>query len=110
MKVRPGPAGVHIFDRLNGLNCLADEVRVPVRRWAPAPRQVSIALTNACDLSCGFCYAPKTPASLEAATVCRWLAELDAGEVFGGRLRRGRTHVTPKFADICRYAAIRMQA
>lgn len=52
LKVRPGPSGLHIFDRETGLNILLDEVRVPLEGWAAAPRQVSVALTNACDLSC----------------------------------------------------------
>jgi hypothetical protein len=42
--------------------------------------QVSVALTNACDLSCEFCYAPKVPATLPADRVDRWLAELDPVE------------------------------
>ena len=65
LKVRCGPSGVHLFYRHSGLNILCDEFRVPVALWASAPRQISIALTNACDLSCSYCYAPKHRASLK---------------------------------------------
>jgi hypothetical protein len=51
LKVRTGPDGVHLFDRNSGLNVLFDEALVPKHRWSRAPRQVSIALTNACDLA-----------------------------------------------------------
>jgi hypothetical protein len=64
LKVRTGPAGIHLFDRTTGLNVLMDEARLPSNLWAAAPRQVSVALTNACDLACPHCYAPKNPAAL----------------------------------------------
>ena len=50
MKVRAGPAGIHVFDRATGTNLLIDEARVPPTMWSPTPRSVSVALTNACDL------------------------------------------------------------
>ncbi len=58
-KQRRSPAGLHLFDRTTGLNILLDEIRVPASLWSRAPRQVSIALTNRCDLTCDHCYAPK---------------------------------------------------
>src|SRR5205809_6090953 len=64
LKMRPGPSGIHFFCRETGLNVLCDEVREPCISWAAAPRQVSIALTNACDLTCPYCYAPKNYATL----------------------------------------------
>src|SRR5665213_1796872 len=60
LRMRYGPAGVHLFDRASGVNLLLDELPVPPELWSLAPRQVSIALTNACDLDCPYCYAPKT--------------------------------------------------
>lgn len=42
--------GVHLFERRTGTNILLDEVSVPRPLWSQAPRQVSIALLNACDL------------------------------------------------------------
>ena len=63
---------------LGALNVLLDEVQVSSSLWAVAPRQVSVALTNTCDLACPFCYAPKGPAVLDIELVAIWLAELDA--------------------------------
>jgi sulfatase maturation enzyme AslB (radical SAM superfamily) len=59
LKVRCDRIGVQAFDRRTGLNVLFDEVAVPEQEWAQAPRHLAIALTNACDLHCPYCYAPK---------------------------------------------------
>ena len=58
-KVRLSEAGMHLFDRISGLNILLDEVKVPAGQVSRAPRYLSVALTNACELRCVFCYAPK---------------------------------------------------
>jgi len=42
-KMRFSEAGVHLFDRLSGLNVLLDEVEVPPERVSPAPRYLSVA-------------------------------------------------------------------
>ena len=76
-KIRLSRRGVQWFDRVSGLNILLDEVSIPPERWSRAPRYVSIALTNACELRCAFCYAPKTPARLDASVVSGWIDELD---------------------------------
>jgi len=52
LKARAGPDGVHIFNRMTGANILIDEISVPIAGWSSAPRQISVALTNACDLKC----------------------------------------------------------
>lgn len=80
MKIRKGPDGVHFFDRNSGTNLLLDEVVSPPETWSRSPRQVSIALTNACDLDCLHCYAPKTKAILEGRLAERWMYELDQWE------------------------------
>src|SRR5436190_523357 len=82
-KVRLGPAGIHLFDRASGVNLLIDERIPPEPEWASVPRQVSIALTNACDLACPYCFAPKTRASLAFDRVVSWLDELDANGTIG---------------------------
>jgi hypothetical protein len=74
LRIRYGPAGIHVFERASGLNILLDEVQAPTSEWAAAPRQVSIALTNACDLACPHCYAPKTRGMLEFDLLIGWLA------------------------------------
>lgn len=85
MKRRTGPDGMRLFGRSIGLGVLFDEVGVPEARWARAPRQVSIVLTSACDLARPFCYAPKTPAVLDAGRLCAWIDELDAEGCLGIR-------------------------
>ena len=70
---KAAPRSASGFNRKTGLNVLFDEVHVPRAQWARAPRQISVALTNTCDLACPFCYAPKHHAVLEPETVIRWL-------------------------------------
>ena len=54
-KLRGGPDGLHVFNRGTGLNLLIDEIPLPTALHSRAPRQVSIALTNRCDLACVHC-------------------------------------------------------
>ena len=104
-KVRIGPAGVHFFDRSNGLNILVDEVTTNKSDWSIAPRQVSIALTNACELSCAYCYAPKRPASLDFHLLTTWLKELDENGCLGVGFGGGEPTLYRQFPEICRFAA-----
>lgn len=94
-----------MFNRTTGQNILLDEVRVPSALWAIAPRQVSVALTNACDLRCPHCYAPKNPAVLEFERVASWLYELDANGCLGVGFGGGEPTLYRRFADLCQYAA-----
>ena len=105
MKTRFGPDGLHFFDRLTGLNILLDEVHADQSIWSFAPRQVSIAITNLCDLHCVYCYAPKHRAMLSARSVATWLQELDQAGCMGVGLGGGEPTLHPQFADICRHAA-----
>lgn len=75
MKSRFGPNGVHLFDRNTGLNVLLEELRPKESVWSISPRQVSIALTNLCDLRCAHCFAPKHKALLHTDQVLTWLKE-----------------------------------
>ena len=104
-KARIGPAGIHLFSRTTGLNLLVDEVKFPPSRWAAAPRFVSIALTNACDLSCAYCYAPKNPATLAFTCLVGWLHELDRNGCLGVGFGGGEPTLYRKFPELCRYAA-----
>lgn len=83
LSVRSGPNGVHLFHPRSGLNVLLDEVEVPRANWSRGPRFVSVAVTNACDLACGFCYAPKSPAALPVEKLDRWFKELTQNGCFG---------------------------
>ncbi len=102
MKIRLDNNGVHLFDRLSGLNLLFDEIVVPDSRIHPAPRFVSMALTNACDLQCSFCYAPKHIGRLPIKTVIRWAMELDDGGCMGIGLGGGEPTLHPDFVAICK--------
>jgi MoaA/NifB/PqqE/SkfB family radical SAM enzyme len=104
-KVRLGPCGVHFFNRRTGLNILLDEVCIPRESWALAPRQVSIALTNACDLSCHYCYAPKNRAELSFNKLITWLCELDANGCLGVGLGGGEPTLYRRFPELCRHLA-----
>lgn len=98
-------AGVHLFDRVSGLNVLLDEVSVPIRRCSLAPRYVSIALTNACELSCEYCYAPKSSAVLDANRVAAWAVELDNAGCLGLGFGGGEPTAHPRFAQLCAQVA-----
>ena len=99
-----GPHGVHIFDRRTGVNVLLDEVDVPEAVWSIAPRHISVALTNACELSCHYCYAPKRPAALDFDLLTGWLTELDDNGCLGVGFGGGEPTLYRRFAEICRYA------
>jgi MoaA/NifB/PqqE/SkfB family radical SAM enzyme len=58
-------------------------------------------LTNACDLRCPYCYAPKSADRLEAADVVQWLSGLDAGGSLGVGFGGGEPTLHPDFAGIC---------
>jgi MoaA/NifB/PqqE/SkfB family radical SAM enzyme len=105
MKSRIGPNGVHLFDRITGLNILLDELRPEEAVWSTSPRQLSIALTNVCDLHCAYCYAPKHKASLHTDQVLGWLKELDAEGCLGIGFGGGEPTLHPDFVDICKRAA-----
>src|ERR1700736_374965 len=105
MKLRAGPFGLHLFERNTGWNVLVDEVRIPSAQWARAPRQISVALTNACDLACSYCYAPKTSGSLDADRLAGWLRELDENGCFGVGFGGGEPTLHRRFIDICRETA-----
>jgi MoaA/NifB/PqqE/SkfB family radical SAM enzyme len=105
MKTRAGPCGLHLFDRISGLNILLDEICIPEESWALAPRFVSIALTNSCDLACPYCYAPKIPARLNLERVITWLSELDAHGCLGVGFGGGEPTLYAHLVDLCRYGA-----
>lgn len=100
-KVRLSAAGVHLFDRSSGLNILLDEVAVPVTGYSRAPRYVSIAVTNACELRCSYCYAPKSSAALDVSRVLAWAAELDGAGCLGIGFGGGEPTAHRQFIELC---------
>jgi MoaA/NifB/PqqE/SkfB family radical SAM enzyme len=105
MKVRKSGDGIHFFDRKTGLNILLDEVSVARDQWSSAPRFVSFALTNECDLHCPFCYAPKRSASLKFDQVLSWAVELDENGCLGVGFGGGEPTLYPGFGALCRRVA-----
>lgn len=104
-KLRCGPSGLHLFNRTTGLNVLLDEISVPTSLHSRAPRQVSIALTNRCDLACAHCYAPKSRAQLRFDLVTQWLAELDLHGALGVGFGGGEPTLYPEFERLCHHVA-----
>lgn len=104
-KMRLGPDGIHLFARVSGDNLLIEEIVPPKSMWATAPRQVSIALTNTCDLSCSYCFAPKMRASLEFDRIVSWLDELDVNGTIGVGFGGGEPTLYRRFADLCAHTA-----
>lgn len=103
-RIRMGPSGIHLFDRDSGLNLLIDEFVPDETNWSTAPRQVSIALTNACDLACSYCYASKTPAALAFDRIVTWLDELNVNGTIGVGFGGGEPTLYRRFSELCAYA------
>ena len=103
MQIRLGPAGVHFFDRRTGLNFLAEGPDLSPASWSLAPRNVSVALTNACDLHCPYCYAPKESAAVEAGELVAWIDELDANGCLGIGFGGGEPTLHRDLAFLCEY-------
>jgi sulfatase maturation enzyme AslB (radical SAM superfamily) len=105
LKIRAGPDGIHLYNRATGVNLLVDEVTVPAQLWSAAPRQISVALTNACDLHCPFCYAPKHPAKLDRERLIAWLDELDANGCLDVGFGGGEPTLYSDLPSLCRHIA-----
>ncbi|MFD7967434.1 hypothetical protein [Streptomyces clavifer] len=53
-KIRLSAAGVHLFDRVSGVNVLLDEIPVPADQFSRAPRYLDEAAEGAeCSCSAG---------------------------------------------------------
>ncbi|RMG27909.1 MAG: radical SAM protein [Methanobacteriota archaeon] len=104
MKTRLGPDGILFFNRNTGINLLVDEIKVPKHLWALAPRHISIAVTNACDLACPHCFAPKHPAKLGINRVIGWLDELDANGCISVGFGGGEPTLYKSLPHVCEYA------
>lgn len=105
LKIRAGPDGIHLFCRSRGANILLEEASIRPAAWSAAPRQVSVALTNACDLRCYYCYAPKHRAQLDTVRLLGWLRELDNAGCFGVGFGGGEPTLHRDFALLCKLAA-----
>lgn len=108
-RIRKTAAGVHLFDRSSGLNILVDDWHVESTEWSLAPRQISVALTNACDLGCSYCYAPKTSGRLPSHSLMSWLVELDQHGCLGVGFGGGEPTLRRDFPALCRRVASETQ-
>lgn len=105
MKQHFGQDGVHFFDRTTGLNVLFDEITVPTHRLSLAPKYVSIALTNLCNLKCSHCYAPKDTSTLDFTLLKKWLKDLDSNGTLGIGFGGGEPFLYKNIKDLCDYVA-----
>jgi MoaA/NifB/PqqE/SkfB family radical SAM enzyme len=93
---------VLLFDRGTGTNVLvANDKTRGLRRVAP--RQLQVALTNACDKSCSFCYRPLDARSRwtfdDLMALARFCDDWGVLEIaFGG----GEPTLFPRFAELLR--------
>lgn len=107
VRFRRDPIGIHFFCRDTGLNVLFDEARVVHGEWSIAPRHVSIALGNACDFKCPYCYAPKNAGRIEADQAIAWAEELDSLDCLGLGFGGGEPTLHKDLAVICREVSAR---
>lgn len=100
MKVRREARGIHLYDRVSGVHVLLDEF--PQTEIDSGPTVLSVALTNACDLGCSFCYAPKSAHALRASDVTRWAKEFSISGTFEVAFGGGEPTLYPQLASVCR--------
>lgn len=103
IKTRFGPDGIHLFDNNTGTNILLDEIVLPKNIWTSSPRQVSIALTNVCDLNCTHCYAPKDLSKLDFDKLKKWIVELDKENCFGIGFGGGEPFLYPQIIELLEF-------
>lgn len=97
---RRQPDGVLYFHRATGLNVLLDEVPVAPEEVDRVPRYVQLALLDACNLRCSFCYAPKSPARWGVDEVLGLCRGLDAWGVLEVALAGGEPFAFPGFEEL----------
>jgi MoaA/NifB/PqqE/SkfB family radical SAM enzyme len=102
VKLRREARGLHFYDRKCGLHVLFDECPVPPDNQDEGPATISIALTNRCDLSCAFCYAPKSRHTLAADDVVRWCRKLSAMGTLEVAFGGGEPTLFPELPQLCR--------
>ena len=102
MRVRHERSGIHLFDRQSGTHILCDELTPVPELWSIAPRILSIALSNVCDLSCYYCYRQPTRDSLTLPFVQQVVKAVDVLETLEVTLGGGEPLLVPY---LLRYAS-----
>lgn len=101
MIVRNDLDGVLLFDKKTGLNVLLDENKPP--KVDLAPRHVSIALTENCNLMCNQCYINHSSRSLNYEDVISWTDALYENGCLSIGLGGGEPTLWYKCLDIVSY-------
>ncbi len=92
--------GALFFDRMTGTNVLVENERTRGLRRT-APRTVMLALTNACNKACHFCYRPADAASrFTFDSVLELASVLDAWGVLELTFGGGEPTNFPRFAEL----------
>jgi MoaA/NifB/PqqE/SkfB family radical SAM enzyme len=93
--------GLLIFDKKTGTNILLNEI-IP-KQVDKAPRHISIALTNKCNLSCGHCYIKHGTSFLNKEELKKWILELDCNGCLSVGFGGGEPTMYPDLIDLLQY-------
>jgi molybdenum cofactor biosynthesis enzyme MoaA len=102
MKLRTEPLGHHYFDRKTGLHFLLDEFETSVAEYSIAPRTLSLAVTNECNLNCSFCHVEKGQTSLSVDTIIKLCKEFDRLGTFDVAIGGGEPLMHKDLPQICK--------
>ncbi len=102
MKLRTEPLGLHYFDRKTGLHFLLDEFETSVTEYSIAPRTLSLAITNKCNLNCSFCHIEKGKTSLSVDTIIKLCKEFDRLGTFDIAIGGGEPLIHKDLPQICK--------
>lgn len=102
MKYRTEPLGLHYFDRKTGLHFLLDEFETSVTDYSIAPRTLSLAITNKCNLNCSFCHIEKGKTSLPVDTIIKLCKEFDRLGTFDVAIGGGEPLIHKDLPQICK--------
>lgn len=102
MKLRIEPLGLHYYDRKTGLHFLLDEIETSVTEYSIAPRTLSLAITNKCNLNCSFCHIEKGKTSLSVDTIIKLCKEFDRLGTFDIAIGGGEPLLHKDLPQICK--------
>lgn len=103
MKYRKEISGLHLFDRNTGYHILFDEIKYDKSQINIAPRTVSLAITNKCNLSCSYCYNVKNNDELEIEYLKKLVKKLDELGCLELTIGGGEPFVHPKLVEFCEW-------
>lgn len=103
MKQRIEMSGIHFFDRCTGVHFLFDEIKPDESSWSVAPRCLSIALSNICDLQCSYCYRPKNRDMLSPEFVKQIIKSVNDLGCMEVTLGGGEPLLYPNLTGLCEW-------